>query len=68
MELLRIAGIVLIVIGIIVLFIPEVIKLFESQKENPLFLLTIKKDGIWVGTSPILILVLLSIYLILTRL
>jgi uncharacterized membrane protein HdeD (DUF308 family) len=61
----RIAGVVLILIGITVFFFPEIAKLLESQKENPLFLLTIKKNGFWIGTSPILILILLVVYLIL---
>jgi hypothetical protein len=67
MEVLRIAGVILISIGILMFFIPELIKVIESQRENPLFLLTIKKNGFWIGTSPILILILLVIYLVLMK-
>ena len=58
-------GIFLIILGIILLLIPLIIKLgIRIEEVHPLILIGKRLDGIYVGTSPILIIILLIIYLV----
>ncbi len=66
-DVFKIIGILLIIIGVLIFFAPEIMKILESHKENPLIILKIKKDGFMIGTSPILILILIIVYLALSR-
>ncbi|RLI82742.1 MAG: hypothetical protein DRP01_09645 [Archaeoglobales archaeon] len=58
---LIILGVLLMVIGIL-FYIP-----LNRWTENPLILLPIKKDGFFIGFSPIIFLILLLIYFLLLK-
>lgn len=70
LSALTLLGILLIVIGAILILIPIALKSgVRLENVHPLLLVWKKLDGLYIGTSPILIiiLVLLYIFLILRR-
>jgi len=59
-------GILLIILGIILLLIPLIAKLgLKVEEVHPLLLWGRRFDGVYIGTSPLLIIVLIVIYLVL---
>lgn len=59
-------GVILILVGVAFLLIPILAKLgLKTEELHPLILLGKKFDGVYVGTSPILILILVAIYILL---
>ncbi|MEM1946366.1 MAG: hypothetical protein QXH12_06835 [Candidatus Caldarchaeum sp.] len=61
-----ILGIMFILIGIAIIVIPLLARyLTDVEKIHPLLLVGVKLDGFYVGTSPILIIALVAIYLLL---
>ncbi|MEM2237697.1 MAG: hypothetical protein QXR26_06025 [Candidatus Caldarchaeum sp.] len=59
-------GIVFILIGLAFIVIPLVARYFKDvERIHPLLLVGVRLDGLYVGTSPILIIALLAIYLLL---
>lgn len=67
-EVEKVLGLTLIIFGVIETGI--LIYLLPSLKEtklteNPLIILPLKKNGFWIGFSPILFLILLILYLLL---
>jgi len=67
-ELFKILGLILILIGIVIFFAPEIARLLAAYKESPLIFIGIRRGKFWIGTSPILIAILLATYIILTKL
>ncbi len=66
MNFLTLLGIIFIIIGAIFLLIPVLVKLgLRVEEAHPLILLGRKFDGVYVGTSPILIIILVAIYTLL---
>ncbi|MDJ0270067.1 MAG: hypothetical protein NXY59_05930 [Aigarchaeota archaeon] len=62
-------GILLIILGIILVALPILSRLFDRlDKIHPLLVWGTRVDGFFIGTSPILIIALLLIYLILLAL
>ncbi len=62
-------GILLIILGIILVALPILSRMFERlDKIHPLLIWGTRVDGFFIGTSPILIIALLLIYLILLAL
>jgi len=53
-------GILLILVGLVIYFIPKIAEL----KDNPLIILPLKKNGFFIGFSPLLFLILLIIYVL----
>ena len=63
---LTLLGILLIIIGIILLLMPLLAKLgLKLEEVHPLLLWGRKFDGVYIGTSPLLIIILTAIYLLL---
>ncbi|MCS7138333.1 MAG: hypothetical protein RMK31_02020 [Candidatus Caldarchaeum sp.] len=59
-------GLTLILLGFALLVVPLVARYFaDVEKVHPLLLIGWRLDGLYVGTSPILIIALLAVYLIL---
>jgi len=58
-------GIVLMIVGIFIYFLPQMFVRELKLTENPLIILPLKKNGFWIGFSPILFLILLVLYLLL---
>ena len=57
-------GIIFIVIGIILALLPTILRLgLRVEKLHPLLFVGGKIDGIYIGTSPIIIIILAIIYL-----
>ena len=57
-------GIILIITGIIIVLLPAILKLgLRVDKLHPLLFMGKKIDGIYIGTSPIIIIILVAIYL-----
>ena len=57
-------GIILIITGIILVLLPAILKLgLRVDKLHPLLFMGKKIDGIYIGTSPIIIIILIAIYL-----
>lgn len=66
LSLLTLTGIILILIGLVLVFIPLIIKLgVRLENIHPLLLVWRKIDGFYIGTSPILLIILLAVYLFL---
>ncbi|MEM3398541.1 MAG: hypothetical protein QW724_02535 [Nitrososphaerota archaeon] len=66
LSLLTLTGIVLVLVGLVLVFIPLIIKLgVKLENIHPLLLVWRKVDGFYIGTSPILLIVLLAVYLFL---
>jgi len=62
-------GILLILLGLAVIAIPVLARYFTNlEKIHPLLLIGYRSDGLFIGTSPLLIIVLLLVYLILRAL
>ncbi|MCS7129687.1 MAG: hypothetical protein RMH74_05330 [Candidatus Caldarchaeum sp.] len=61
-----ILGLTLILLGFALLVVPLVARYFaDVEKVHPLLLIGWRLDGLYVGTSPILIIALLAVYLLL---
>ena len=57
-------GIILIITGIILVLLPAILRLgLRVEKLHPLLFMGKKIDGIYIGTSPIIIIILVAIYL-----
>jgi len=57
-------GIILIITGIILVLLPAILKLgLRIDKLHPLLFMGKRMDGIYIGTSPIIIIILVAIYL-----
>ena len=57
-------GLLLILLGLAVIAIPFLARYFtDIEKIHPLILIGYRTDGLFIGTSPILIIALLLIYL-----
>ena len=62
---LTMMGILLIILGIVLVAIPFIAKFFTKiEKVHPLLLWGTRVDGFFIGTSPILLIILLVIYLV----
>ena len=63
---LLLLGILLIVLGLILVLIPLLARLgVRLESAHPLLLWGRRFDGIYVGTSPILIIIIMAVYLLL---
>ena len=63
---LTLLGILLIIVGIILLLMPLLAKLgLKLEEVHPLLLWGRKFDGVYIGTSPLFIIILAAIYLLL---
>lgn len=59
-------GILLIVLGIIFLLMPLLMRLgLRLEEVHPILLWGRRLDGVYIGTSPLLIIILIAIYLLL---
>ncbi len=59
-------GIVLIIVGIVLIILPLIARAgIRLEEIHPLILLGRRFDGIYIGTSPILIIILVVIYAVL---
>ena len=57
-------GIILIITGIILVLLPAILRLgLRIEKLHPLLFMGKRMDGIYIGTSPIIIIILVAIYL-----
>jgi len=64
LSTLAFLGIILIITGIILVLLPAILKLgLRVEKLHPLLFMGKKMDGIYIGTSPIIIIILIAIYL-----
>jgi len=64
LSTLAFLGIILIITGIILVLLPAILKLgLRVEKLHPLLFIGKKMDGIYIGTSPIVIIILIAIYL-----
>ena len=69
LSTLAFMGIILIIVGMILVLLPTILKLgLKVEKLHPLLFMGKKIDGIYIGTSPIIIIILIAIYLALTLL
>ena len=69
LSTLTFMGIILIIVGIILALLPTILKLgLRIEKLHPLLFMGKKIDGIYIGTSPIIIIILIAIYLAFTLL
>lgn len=67
LSLLTFVGILFILTGLILALLPFIMKLgVKTEDIHPLLLIWRKVDGFYIGTSPILLIILLFIYLFLT--
>jgi hypothetical protein len=53
-------GVLLILVGLTIYLIPKITEL----KDNPLIILPLKKNGFFIGFSPLLFLILLIVYVL----
>jgi len=59
-------GIVLVIVGIVLMILPLIVRAgIRLEEVHPLILLGRRFDGIYIGTSPILIIILVAIYAVL---
>jgi len=64
LSTLAFLGIIFIITGIILVLLPAILKLgLRIEKLHPLLFMGKKIDGIYIGTSPIIIIILIAIYL-----
>jgi len=64
LSTLAFLGIILIITGIILVLLPAILRLgLRVEKLHPLLFMGKKIDGIYIGTSPIIIIILVAIYL-----
>ena len=64
LSTLAFLGIIFIITGIILVVLPAILKLgLRIEKLHPLLFMGKKIDGIYIGTSPIIIIILIAIYL-----
>jgi len=69
LSTLTFLGIILIIVGMILVLLPTILKLgLRVEKLHPLLFMGKKIDGIYIGTSPIIIIILIAIYLAFTLL
>ncbi len=65
-NLLAFLGITLIILGLILILIPIFQKLASSlERIHPLLIIGRRIDGVYIGTSPLLIIILIVIYALL---
>ena len=58
-------GVTLILLGIILILLPTLSKLgLRLEEVHPLLLLGKRFDGVYIGTSPLLIIILIALYLL----
>ncbi|RLG05912.1 MAG: hypothetical protein DRN59_03875 [Thaumarchaeota archaeon] len=58
-------GAILIILGIILILLPTLSKLgLRLEEIHPLLLLGKRFDGVYIGTSPLLIIILIALYLL----
>lgn len=63
---LMLLGLILVIVGIILLILPLIARAgIRLEDVHPLILLGRRFDGIYIGTSPILIIILVAIYVML---
>lgn len=66
LSLLTFMGLFLILVGLFLVFIPFIVKLgVKLENIHPLLLVWRKIDGFYIGTSPLLLIILVAIYLLL---
>lgn len=59
-------GLLLIVVGATLIAIPFLARYFtDLEKIHPLLLIGFRVDGVFIGTSPLLLLILLAVFLLL---
>jgi len=64
LSTLAFLGIILIITGIILVLLPAILRLgLRVEKLHPLLFMGKRMDGIYIGTSPIIIIILVVIYL-----
>jgi len=64
LSTLTFLGIILIITGIILVLLPAILRLgLRVEKLHPLLFMGKRMDGIYIGTSPIIIIILIAIYL-----
>ena len=64
LSTLAFLGIILIITGIILVLLPAILRLgLRVEKLHPLLFMGKRVDGIYIGTSPIIIIILIAIYL-----
>jgi len=64
LSTLTFLGIILIITGIIIVLLPAILRLgLRVEKLHPLLFMGKRMDGIYIGTSPIIIIILVAIYL-----
>ena len=64
LSTLAFLGIILIITGIILVLLPAILRLgLRVEKLHPLLFMGKRMDGIYIGTSPIIIIILVAIYL-----
>ena len=64
LSTLAFLGIILIITGIILVLLPAILRLgLRVEKLHPLLFMGKRMDGIYIGTSPIIIIILIAIYL-----
>jgi hypothetical protein len=62
-EVLSLLGIMLVIVGLVLLILPIIARAgIRLEDIHPLILLGRRFDGIYIGTSPILIIILAAIY------
>ena len=58
-------GVILIILGIILILLPTLSKLgLRLEEVHPLLLLGRRFNGVYIGTSPLLIIILIALYLL----
>jgi len=68
-NLFAFLGIFFIILGAVLLLIPFFLKLgLKLEEIHPIILIGKRFDGVYVGTSPIVIIVLVALYLIIALL
>jgi len=61
-----ILGLILIIAGILLIIAPLLLRVFEGlDRVHPLILVGFRLDGVFIGTSPIIVIALLIIYILL---
>ena len=61
-----ILGLIFIIVGLLLMLAPLLLRVFEGlDRIHPLILVGFRLDGVFIGTSPIVILALIIIYLLL---
>lgn len=62
---LSLLGIMLIIVGIILLILPLIARMgVRLEEAHPLILIGRRFDGVYIGTSPLLLIILAAIYVV----